>query len=218
MASGSPPPPKAPNAPAPQAGGQVNPANQALKIFDRKTVSAVALASFVLSVVLLIVAAVFPDHFGGPPSRFFLFVCVSFTLAVFLWVLFPQDLQLTRLPQVDLTFRLAGPPVLFFLTLYVLTTWFPKDTPQTCYYPVEYAEGVVSPPAEQITYNGQAGHTRLTPVTDGGLNNQLIGLVARFDYPTPFKVSIGHTKNGFKTQEIEFKPLTRNRTITLSKQ
>jgi hypothetical protein len=203
-------PPHPPSPPPPAPPNPTDPAAQTQAILPRALLIWLAVAGFVLSVLLLLAGAVFSGHFADRAASFYLIVCAALTLSLFLWLLFPQDFQLTRIPGVDLTIKLAGPAALFFLTIYLLQLWHPGH-PKTRYYEVRYDGS--PPPADGILFEGAAAHPRLVPVVDRS-SYVLTGLVARFDDPKPFTVEIRQDVANIR-QAVTFTPGDDPDSVTL---
>jgi hypothetical protein len=93
-------------------------------------IQVVALTAVVMATAIIFWAAVSPAHFELPVAQFFACVGVSLYLAVFFFVFWPQrGLSAPVLPFfAKREFRVAGPIVLFFLSLGIIWSLIPKPT------------------------------------------------------------------------------------------
>ena len=194
-------------APVPKDGAALT-----VAIIPKKTVAILAIVSFVLATVLLLLGAFLPSLFNLPGPRYFLFVDASLSLAVFLWVLFPEKFEMTGIPGLDVLVKLTGPAALFFLTLYVLNAWYPKVSPEVLYAEIDYA-GKKQISSLFIRFNGVETHNQIKPVVDNQQN--VVGLIVQFIGGKAFDANI-HFEGLTEPSKVTFTPGFEPVTIQLT--
>lgn len=96
-----------------------------IAILPRRVVVIIAVAAFLLAICLIVWALVRPIDFATSFARFILCLAISFSLGVFLFVSYPSDYRLTKVPLVDLPIEVVGPAALFLILLSVLLKLMP---------------------------------------------------------------------------------------------
>lgn len=98
--------------PAPAPAPALPAAQPLIAILPRRLVIVIAMVGLVLVTGLLVWALARPEDFDGAFARFVLSVGLSLYLAVFLFIIYPWEYRLTKIPYIDLSVELAGPVVL----------------------------------------------------------------------------------------------------------
>jgi hypothetical protein len=115
-----------PHNPAPQG----DPGKPLTAVLPRAVVIGLALASFVVSLVVLgLVVALglfWPQALANATGRFLLLLLISLNFAVFFFVFYPQDIAIDKFV---LGARLAGPLAVLFIVLFALWKWMPDPFP-----------------------------------------------------------------------------------------
>lgn len=177
-------------------------------ILGRQILTGLAIASFALAVVLLVVGTFWSGTINSPVSRACLITLASLAVTTFAWVFYPHTVSAQRVTVPFLDWQVTGfggPLLLLILTLSVLHFFFPKvqpaPTPATRYYVLN---DPVETPASAFRYNGVAAHPRLIPVKDPNRPNLLAGFVAKFDTADPFTVTLTSQLQSFNPQTVTF--------------
>lgn len=92
-----------------------------------------------LAIALLLLGTFVPLVFSGGFSRFCLKLLLALCLAVFLFVVYPENLRLAGIPGIDLAFQVGGPIALFFVTFWFVNKYMPDDRGKL-FYAIDGAE------------------------------------------------------------------------------
>ena len=206
-----------PSPPTTPAAGTSTPAADSQTILGRRILTILAIAGFVLAVALLVVGTFGSYLIDTPISRMCLICLVAFSLTTFAWVFYPHAVTASgvKMPFLDWEVAgLAGPLLLFFLTLVVLHLLFPNPapppTPATRYYPLHDAGN--PPPSQTFLFDGRKTHPQVMVVKDPIRPDAVSGFVASFPDGKPFVLVLANEHHLFKEQSILFEPGAANGT------
>jgi len=112
-------------------------------VLPRKLVVRLAVAGFILSVVILVLVVMlglfWPDTLANPTARFLLLVLIALNFAVFFFVFYPQSITINKF---ELGARVTGPLAVFFVVLFVLWKWMPDPFPTSYrFFVLHFPEG-----------------------------------------------------------------------------
>ena len=150
-----------------------------LGIMPRRFVIAFAVAAFVLAGMLLCAGLLWPEKFEGPPSRFILCTFVALNLAVFFFVIYPEEFKLSEVPIINLAVPLVGPIVLFIVILLLMWKMMPEPAVASRFFvPFERGEQAERISFENVTLTPSEEEFRYYIVpTNGGF---LAGVYVEF--------------------------------------
>jgi hypothetical protein len=97
-----------------------------ISLVPPRLVLALAVVAFVTAGILLAGGLVWPERFEHSTARFLLCAAVALNLAIFFFIIYPQDVKLTKVPVINVSVPLVGPIVLFILMLLFLWTLMPE--------------------------------------------------------------------------------------------
>jgi len=101
------------------------PAAQVTTIFSRKIVIRLAVGAFVVASILMICGLVWPERFDNSTARFILCAAIAMNLAIFFFVLYPQEIKLSQIPLINVTIQLVGPIALYIVLLMLFWKMMP---------------------------------------------------------------------------------------------
>jgi hypothetical protein len=172
-------------------------------ILPKQFVIALAVVAFLVASLLFGFGLVWPEKFANPTARFILCGAIALNLAVFFFVLYPQKLELSKIPYINLTIHLVGPIVLYIVMLLLLWKMMPEPSFVTYRFFVPYEE---NKRAERIS-----GQARVTSTEEGFTcyvvpdeNGLLAGVCVKFEtgkdqYKASFKAPY------YKTIDVTFR-------------
>jgi hypothetical protein len=103
-----------PTVPPPDPGAPL------ISVLPKGTVIKLAVVAFVAALLLILWPLIEKARFDGQFARTVLAIGFSLVAGIFLFVLYPWNFRLTKIPLIDLSVELAGPIVLFIgLTLFI---------------------------------------------------------------------------------------------------
>ena len=80
-----------------------------------------------LAVVPLLLGAFVPTTYSTGMGRFCLKLLLSVSLAVFMFVLYPDDIHISKIPWLNVGLQVGGPVALFFVIFGLMTKYMPDD-------------------------------------------------------------------------------------------
>jgi hypothetical protein len=89
-------------------------------------VIAFAAIAFVLANLLLVLGIFSPEKTENPAARFILCLAIALNLSIFLFVLYPQAVRITKVPVINLTVQIVGPAALHIVLLLLLWKLMPE--------------------------------------------------------------------------------------------
>jgi hypothetical protein len=102
-----------------------NPAQPLIAVMPRWLVVAIAVAGLLAATGALVWALRSPTDFAGTFPRFLLCFALALYGGVFLFVIYPWNYRLTRIPGIDLSMELAGPAALIIILFLFLNRYMP---------------------------------------------------------------------------------------------
>ena len=94
-------------------------------IFSKKIVIRLAVGAIVVASILMTCGLVWPERFDNSTARFILCAAIALNLAIFFFVLYPQEIKLTRIPMLNVTIQLVGPIALYIVMLMLFWKMMP---------------------------------------------------------------------------------------------
>jgi hypothetical protein len=143
-----------------------------LGIMPRRFVVALAVTAFVLAVVLLGAGLLWPERFESPPSRFILCIFVALNLAVFFFIIYPEEFKISEVPIINVAVPLVGPIVLFIVILLLMWKMMPEPALASRFFvPYERGEQAARISFENVTLSPSEEDFRyyVVPTKDGFL-------------------------------------------------
>jgi len=102
-----------------------DPAKPLIAILPRWLVLVFTVAAVILLIGFLIAGSFWPRFFQHYTAKFFVCTMLAFCFSIVMFVIYPQDIRIKKIPIIDLAVELVGPPALFFVTLPVLWHFYP---------------------------------------------------------------------------------------------
>lgn len=182
----------APPPPAPPAV-----ARPLTSVMPRTLVIAFAVLAFVLANLLLLLGVLAPEKTENPTARFILCLAIALNLSIFLFVLYPQSIKITKVPLVDLTVQIVGPAALHIVLLLLIWKMMPEPptVSERFFIPVENGRRVTRLSAETVVLKpyGEDFTYYKVPDEDG----LLAGILVKFgrgkdEYKASFRAPFYH--------------------------
>ncbi len=120
-----------PPATEPVSGLDHDAAEALLTVLPRWLVIALCVTTFFLALASLFFAVLAPHRIENSLARTFLCVAIGVSLGLSTFILYPQRLQLTRVPRIDLAIQIMGPAVLMIVFSLLLLAIVPSPTKKT---------------------------------------------------------------------------------------
>src|SRR5712691_4321765 len=120
-------------------------------VMPKAFVIAFASIAFVLANLLLL--GVFsPETTENPAARFTLCLAIALNLSIFLFVLYPQAIKITKVPIINLTVQIVGPAALHIVLLLLVWKLMPEPPTKAerFFIPVENGARATRIPAENV--------------------------------------------------------------------
>src|SRR5439155_2769688 len=94
-----------------------------------------------------------PDTTENPAARFTLCLAIALNLSIFLFVLYPQAIKITKMPIINLTVQIVGPAALHIVLLLLVWKLMPEPPTKAerFFIPVENGERVTRIMAGNVT-------------------------------------------------------------------
>jgi hypothetical protein len=102
-----------------------NPEQPLIAVLPRPVVIGIAIADLVVATALLLWALRIPTDFEGTFTRFVLSLGLALFAGVFLFILYPWNYRLTKIPGIDVSVELAGPAVLVIVLFLFINRYMP---------------------------------------------------------------------------------------------
>jgi hypothetical protein len=178
-----------------------NPSAGLTKIFPKQLVIALAISSFVLASILMACGLIWPEKFDNATARFILCAGIALNLAVFFFVLYPQEIKLTKIPLINVTIQLLGPIALYIVMLLLLWKMMPEPSPVVyrLFVPQEGGVRALRISGAKVSMEDESFQCYVVPQENG----LLAGICVRFENGRD------HAKgwfkaNFYKTTEVNF--------------
>jgi hypothetical protein len=94
-------------------------------MFSKKIVIRLAVSAFAIASLLMTFGLIWPERFDNGTARFILCAAISLNLAIFFFVLYPQEIKLTQIPVINLSITLVGPIALYIVLLLLFLKLMP---------------------------------------------------------------------------------------------
>ena len=122
-------------------------------VMPKGFVIAFASIAFVLANLLLLLGVFSPDTTENPAARFTLCLAIALNLSIFLFVLYPQAIKITKVPFINLTVQIVGPAALHIVLLLLVWKLMPEPPTKAerFFIPVENGARVTRIPAENVS-------------------------------------------------------------------
>ena len=102
-----------------------DPAKPLIAILPRWLVQVFTVAAMILLIGFLISGSFWPRLFQHYTAKFFVCTMLAFCFSIIMFVIYPQDIRIKKIPGIELAVEIVGPPALFFVTLPVLWHFYP---------------------------------------------------------------------------------------------
>jgi hypothetical protein len=131
-----------------------DPARPLTAIMPRWLIVVITVAAILLLIGFLIAGSFWPLLFQHNAAKFFVCTMLAFCFSIVMFVIYPQNIRIKKIPGIDLAVEVVGPPALFLATLPLLWHYYPGPVGRV-YRFQNLTTRLRVPTAELTVVNGQ---------------------------------------------------------------
>jgi len=177
--------------PIPPSPPHDDPARPLIAIMPRWLILVITVAAILLLIGFLIAGSFWPHLFQHYAAKFFVCTMLAFCFSIVMFVIYPQNIRLKKIPGINLAVEVVGPPALFFATLPLLWHYYPGPAGRV-YRFQNLTAPLRAPTAELTVVNGQCSAQVVTDPNSTD-KNALTGIYVEFKDPeNKCEVQIGN--------------------------
>jgi len=104
---------------------QADPAAPLLTIIPRWLIIVITVCALLLLVSFLVAGSFWPQLFQHNTAKFFVCTMLAFCFSIAMFVIYPQEIRIKKIPGINLAVEVVGPPALFLVALPLLWHFYP---------------------------------------------------------------------------------------------